>query len=107
MKIVREKDEYIKKFKKSHASSSRSRDSHAEEKSLRISEYYQPPPIRTRKIQPKETRVDLPYFYGKENIETYLDWEMKEEQLFACHHISKERKVALTTLSFQSNAMYW
>jgi len=31
----------------------------------------------------KEFKVDLPYFYGKDNIEAYLDWEMKMEQLFA------------------------
>jgi len=32
---------------------------------------------------------------------------MKVEQLFACNHVSKERKVLLATLSFQGNAMYW
>ena len=37
----------------------------------------------------------------------YLDWEMKVEQLFACHRVSEERKVPLATLSFQGNAMYW
>ena len=76
MKIVREKDEYIKKLKKTHASSSRSSDSHAEEEIFRINKYYQPIPKRIRReSQPKETRVDLPYFYAKENVETYLDWE--------------------------------
>ncbi|KAL5187344.1 hypothetical protein HKD37_05G013046 [Glycine soja] len=32
--------------------------------------------------------------------------EMKVEQLFACHHITKERKVPLATLSFQGYALY-
>jgi len=32
---------------------------------------------------------------------------MKVEQLFACHHVSEERKVPLATLSFQGNTMYW
>jgi len=32
---------------------------------------------------------------------------MKVEQLFACHHVSEERKVTLATLSFQGNAMNW
>ena len=32
---------------------------------------------------------------------------MKIDQLFVCHHVSKERKVPLATLSFQGNAMYW
>ena len=45
--------------------------------------------------------VDLPYFYGKENVETSLDWEMKVEQFFACHHVSEERKVPLAILRFQ------
>jgi len=80
------------------------------EQSLRINEYYQPPPRRVRnerKESPKEVRVDLPYFHGKENVEAYLDWEMKVEQLFACHKVSEERKVPLATLSFQGNATYW
>jgi len=29
--------------------------------------------------------ISLPYFHGKDNVEAYLDWEMKVEQLFACH----------------------
>ena len=32
---------------------------------------------------------------------------MKVEQLFACHHISEERKVPLATLSIQGYALYW
>jgi len=62
---------------------------------------------KERKESTKEVRVDLPYFHGKENVETYLDWEMKVEQLFACHKVSEERKVPLATLSFQGNAMNW
>jgi len=107
LKIVREKDEYIRKLKKySHASSSRLSDSHAE-RSLRVNEYYQPPPRKTRRESPKETRVDLPHFYGKENVETYLYWDMKVKQPFAFHHVNEEMMVPLATLSFQGNAMYW
>jgi len=29
------------------------------------------------------------------------------EQHFACLQVIKERKMTLTTLSFQGNAMYW
>ena len=32
---------------------------------------------------------------------------MKVEQLFACHHISEERRVPLATFSFQGYALYW
>jgi len=30
----------------------------------------------------KENRVDLPHFYGKDDVDTYLFWEMEVEQLF-------------------------
>jgi len=56
--------------------------------------------IRERQESTKEVRVDLPYFHGKENVETYLDWEMKVEQIFACHRVSEERMVPLATISF-------
>jgi len=61
----------------SHAYNSQNHDSLGEE-SLRINEYYQPHPRRTRRDRreqesPREVRVDLPHFHGKENIEVYLD----------------------------------
>jgi len=69
-----------------------------------VGEYYQQPShIRRQRKQhtPKEMKIDLPYFFGKDNIEAYLDWEMKVEQLFECHQVLEERKVSLATLSFQ------
>jgi len=69
LKLVKERDEYIRNHKKSHSSSSRSSDSHIEEESLRSNDYYQPTPRRTRReSQLIETRVDLPSFYGKEML---------------------------------------
>jgi len=43
----------------------------------------------------------------KDNIEAYSDWEMKVEQLFACHQINEERKVSLVTFNFQGYIRYW
>jgi len=106
LKMVKERDEYTKYKKNSHASSSRGDESFGEQ-GLRLNGYYPPPPRRVRKESTKEVRVDIPYFHGKENVEVYLDWEMKVEQLFACHRVSEERKVPLATLSFQGNVMYW
>ena len=103
------KDEFTKSKKSLHTSSSRGNETYGEQ-SLRINEYYQPPPRRVRKEKkesPREVKVDLPHFHGKENVENYLDWEMKVEQLFGCHNVSEENKVSLATLSFQGNAMYW
>jgi len=78
LKMVKERDKYSNKSKKSsHASSSKNHESFGEE-SLRINEYYQPPPRQTRRERQekeniKKVRVDLPYFHGKENVEAYLD----------------------------------
>nr|KYP47728.1 hypothetical protein KK1_030610 [Cajanus cajan] len=55
----------------------------------------------------RELRVDLPPFHVKDNVDAYLDWEMKVEQLFTCHNVSEERRVPMATLSFQGYAMYW
>jgi len=85
---------------------------HYEEKDSRlVDNFYQPlPPLRRERREPREPRairIDLSHFYGKDDVEAYLDWEMKVVQLFSCHQISEERKVPLATLSFQGNAMYW
>nr|KYP31491.1 hypothetical protein KK1_048165 [Cajanus cajan] len=87
----------------------RSKSSHSQysspNESLNISDHNQPTPRRT--IKPRDVKVDLPQFFGKDDVEAYLDWETKVEQLFACHKVSEERKVPLATLSFQGPAMYW
>nr|KYP59055.1 Transposon Ty3-I Gag-Pol polyprotein [Cajanus cajan] len=78
------------------------------EESLAIGDHYQPPPRRTHRTPKiRESKVDLPYFHGKDDVEGYLDQEMKVEQIFSCHQVSEERKVSLATLSFQIHAMYW
>jgi len=109
--LTRAKEENHKIQKKSHTHAFHSKeDEFLGEGSLRINDYYQPPPRRNRQREqegPREVRVDLPHFHGTENVEIYLDWEMKVEQLFTCHGVSEERKVPLATLSFQGNAMYW
>jgi len=48
---------------------------------------YQSPPKehRSRHLHShKEPKVDLSPFYEKENVDEYLDWEMKVEQLYEC-----------------------
>nr|KYP31555.1 hypothetical protein KK1_048051 [Cajanus cajan] len=76
--------------------------------SLALGDHYQQPPRRVHRTpKTREYRVNLPYFHGKDDVEGYLDWEMKVEQIFTCHQVSEERKVPLATLSFQGHAMYW
>jgi len=104
LKMGKERDDNSNKtLKSSHASSSKNHESFGEE-SLRINEYYQPPlgelEEKDKKKSPKEVRVDLHHFHGKENVETYLDLEIKVEQIFFSHHVIEKRKVPLATLSF-------
>ena len=103
---AKDKKSQISKNLHSLAYSSQVYDSFGEE-SLGINE---PPSRRGRKEKQenlKEVKVELPHFYGKEVVETYLYWEMRVEQLFAYDHVSEEKKVPFATLSFQCDAMYW
>jgi len=71
LKIAREKDEHIRKLKKSYAYSSRSSEFHAEKESLRINYYYQPTPRRTRReSQQIETRGTYLIFMEKKMLKT-------------------------------------
>nr|KYP40889.1 Transposon Ty3-I Gag-Pol polyprotein [Cajanus cajan] len=93
--------------KKSHKSSHGS-ISQEDVGSLNVDEYYQPTPRRIiREPKVRESQVDLPPFHGKEDVDAYLDWEMKVEQIFTCHQVGEERKFPLATLAFQGQAMYW
>jgi len=64
---------------------------------------------RQRRVppHPKETRIDLPPFHGKDNVEAYLDWVAQVEQLFNSHVVEEERRVSLAVLSFQGHALNW
>ena len=71
--LTKAKEEKSQKIH-SHASISKDHDSFGEG-SLEINDYYQAPPRRDRREQesPREVRVDLPHFHGKENVEACLD----------------------------------
>nr|KYP31204.1 hypothetical protein KK1_048696 [Cajanus cajan] len=112
IQILKQKEEKLHMKHRSRHGSSQSHSSalgeSIHEDSLVLGDHYQPPPRRTHRTPKiRESKVDLPYFHGKDDVEGYLDWEMKVEQIFSCHQVSEERKVSLATLSFQSHAMYW
>jgi len=84
-----------------------------EEDNRLVDDFYQPPPPPRRRNRreyiprgPREHKVDLCHFYVKEDVETYLDGEIKVQQLFAFHQVIQEKKVPLATLSFQGIVMY-
>jgi len=112
MRQVREQ-EILKETLKSRSHSKSSKTitpiTHYEKESRLINNFYYPPPARPRREhrELRPIRVYFLHFYGKDNVESYLDWEINVEQLFACLQVSEERKVLLATLSFIGNAMYW
>ncbi|KAK7338257.1 hypothetical protein VNO77_18861 [Canavalia gladiata] len=53
------------------------------------------------------TKLSLPLFQGKNEPETYLEWERKAEHMFNCHNYSEEKKVRLASFSFIDYANIW
>ncbi|XP_052736052.1 uncharacterized protein LOC108336864 [Vigna angularis] len=82
---------------------------HSDHHSYHPYDHYQRPPRRhhNQRDHHVEPELDLPPFYGRDNVEEYFEWEMKVEQIFECYHIDDRRRVTLATLTFQGAALYW
>jgi len=74
---------------------------------LELNEYYQPQPRRDKRENPKETRVEFPHFYGKENVKAYLEWKTKVDQTFEKLQLDEFSRFSMATLSFQEYARSW
>jgi len=73
-------------------------------------EDYQPLPRQHRNKNPtfpNELKVDLLPIHGREDVEEYLEWEMKVENIFKFHHVDEIRTLSMATLAFQKYAMSW
>jgi len=46
-------------------------------------------------------------FQMKRDLEAYLEWEIKVDQIFACHKYSEEKKIRLATLGFDDKILTW
>ena len=44
-------------------------------------------------------------FQMKRDLEAYLEWEIKVDQIFACHKYSEEKKIRLATLGFDDKIL--
>ena len=55
----------------------------------------------------KEEKHKIPNFQMKCDPKAYLEWEMKVDQIFACHEYSEEKKIRLSTLGFDDKALTW
>jgi len=60
-----------------------------------------PPP------KPSFPFVKLPSFSGDSDLNVYLGWEAKVEQIFNLYEVEEDQKVKLTSLEFVDYAMQW
>lgn len=69
----------------------------------------QPPPRRQAHEDewPETVRAIIPLFKGKSDPDAYLDWELKVEHCFTCHHYSEAQKVRVATLEFTDYTLHW
>jgi len=51
-------------------------------------------------------KVKIPTFKGIYDLDVYLEWEMKVEQVFVCYNYNEE-KIKLASLEFEGYALLW
>ncbi|XP_044465406.1 uncharacterized protein LOC123195651 [Mangifera indica] len=56
---------------------------------------------------PSSIKKKIPPFQGRNDLEAYLDWERKVDQVFDIHRYSKEKKVKLVVVEFTDYASIW
>uniref|UniRef100_A0A2C9WHS9 Retrotransposon gag domain-containing protein n=1 Tax=Manihot esculenta TaxID=3983 RepID=A0A2C9WHS9_MANES len=52
-------------------------------------------------------KMKIPIFYGKNNPDTYLEWEREVELIFECHNYLEDKKVKLAVMQFKDYAILW
>ncbi|XP_040957908.1 uncharacterized protein [Gossypium hirsutum] len=51
--------------------------------------------------------MTIPPFQGKNDPESYLEWEKKMELVFECHNYSENKKVKLAAIEFSDYVIVW
>ncbi|XP_062217663.1 uncharacterized protein LOC133917845 [Phragmites australis] len=54
-----------------------------------------------------KVKVSIPAFNGKENLDSYYEWETKVEQIFDLYEYPAEKKAKLAALEFKGYAITW
>jgi hypothetical protein len=54
-----------------------------------------------------KVKVSIPAFNGKENADSYYEWETKVEQIFDLYEYPAEKKAKLAALEFKGYAITW
>ena len=52
-------------------------------------------------------KIKIPSFEGKCDVDAYIEWETKVEQIWSCHNFPEERKVQLAALEFTDYLLAW
>ena len=52
-------------------------------------------------------KINIPSFQGKNDPDTYLEWEGKVELVFNCHNYFEEKKVKLAAIEFTDYVVIW
>ena len=56
---------------------------------------------------PRNIKVKVPSFQGRNDPEAYLEWEKKMELISYYHHYTEEEKVKLAIFEFTDNDIIW
>lgn len=52
-------------------------------------------------------KVKVPQFVGRNDLEAYLEWETKIEQICSCYNYSDLQNVQVSSIEFTNYALIW
>ncbi|PKI64316.1 hypothetical protein CRG98_015281 [Punica granatum] len=52
-------------------------------------------------------KMTIPPFQGRNDPDTFIEWERKVELVFDCHNYSEKKKVKLAVVEFTNYAIVW
>ena len=52
-------------------------------------------------------KLSVPKFLGREDADSYLEWEEQCDQIFRVHNLSDQRRVNLASIEFSGYALTW
>ena len=55
----------------------------------------------------RRVNLKIPTFYGRSNLEEYLQYSSKIEHVYNCNNFSEERKLKLVVAEFCDHAIIW
>lgn len=67
---------------------------------------------RTHEERPRDNilsgiKIKVPHFKGKNDLEAYIEWETKIEQIIVCHNYTNAKKMQVFAIEFIDYALLW